>query len=191
MEANSWLLFLPQAPATSSSLRVQIWRHLKAAGAITLQNGVWVLPHTDKHEEFCRREQGDIEAHGGTALLLVATPLDVDLVTRFRAERDREYDEVIERCQELVEELARETSRNKFTFAELEENEQVWQQLSTWLATVQGRDFFGGTLAIEAKAGLARCAEALHAFTQAVYAHEGVTNDQEGGEPLAAEEEEA
>jgi hypothetical protein len=98
---------------------------------------------------------------------------------------------VIERCQELVEELARETSRNKFTFAELEENEQAWQHLSTWLTTVQGRDFFGGTLAIEAKAALARCAEALHAFTQAVYAHEGVANEPEGVEPHPIEEEQA
>jgi hypothetical protein len=188
MEAPSWLLFLPQAPATSSTLRVQIWRHLRAAGAITLQNGVWVLPHTDRHEQFCRQERDDIVAHGGTALLLLATPIDLDLIARFRAERDHEYAEVIERCQGLLDELARETSRVKFTFAELEENEQAWQQLSTWLANVQARDFFGGTLAAEAKAWLARCAEALHTFAQAVYAHEGVANDQEGGESHAPEE---
>lgn len=178
MESERWLLFLPQVSASSSRLRVQIWRHLRAAGAISLQNGVWVLPQTEAHSRFLRQETADIVRQGGTALLFVATPVEVDLPERFRGERDREYAEVIERCQALLDELARETEHGKLTFAELEENEQDLQRLNTWLAKVRARDFFGGHQADEASAMLTRCEDALHAFAQAVYAQEGVI---EGG----------
>lgn len=177
MENERWLLFLPQVSASSSRLRVQIWRHLRAAGAISLQNGVWVLPQTETHEAFLRQEMTDIVRQGGAALLFVASPVEVDLPERFRVERDREYVEVIERGQALLDELVRETEHGKLTFAELEENEQDQQKLSAWLAKIRARDFFGGYQAGEAAAMLARCEEALHAFAQDVYAKEGVFVD--------------
>lgn len=177
MENERWLLFLPQVSAASSRLRVQIWRHMRAAGAISLQNGAWVLPRTEEHAQFLRRELADIVRQGGTALLFVAMPVDVDLQERFRAERDREYTEVIERCQALLDELARETERKKLTFAELEENEQSLQKLATWLVKIRARDFFGGYQAGEAASMLTRCGDALRTFAQAVYAEEGVLAD--------------
>jgi ChrB-like protein len=177
MENEQWLLFVPQVSASSSRLRVQIWRHLRAAGAISLQNGVWVLPRTETHSQFLRQEMDDIVRQGGTALLFVATPMGVDLQERFRVERGREYAEVIERCQALLDELARETEHGKLTFAELEENEQDLQRLVTWLAKIRARDFFDGYQADEAAAMLARCEDALHTFAQGVYAKEGVLDD--------------
>ncbi|MBA3822367.1 MAG: hypothetical protein H0X24_00525 [Ktedonobacterales bacterium] len=178
MEALSWLLFLPQAPATSSSLRVQIWRHLRAAGAITLQNGVWVLPASDAHVQFLRQEEAELAAHGGTAWLFTAMPLDGDLVERFRSERDREYVEVVERCQGLRDELARETAAGKWTFAELEENEQDLAKLERWLAQIRARDFFAASGAEAAAAALAAGRQALTAFAQVVYAQEGILPSQ-------------
>jgi hypothetical protein len=177
MENEQWLLFLPQVSASSSRLRVQIWRHLRAAGAISLQNGVWVLPETDTHAAFLRQEMTDIVRQGGTALLFEASPVGVDLPERFRVERDREYAEVIERCQALLDELARETEHGKLTFAELEENEQGLQRLTSWLAKIRARDFFGGYQAGEAASMVTRCEDALHAFAQDVYAKEGVLTD--------------
>lgn len=177
MENERWLLFLPQVSASSSRLRVQIWRHLRAAGAISLQNGVWVLPQTEAHMRFLEQEMADIARQGGTALLFVADPVEMDLRERFRAERDREYAEVIERCQALLDELACETERRKFTFAELEENEQSLQRLNSWIAKVRARDFFSGYQAGEATAMLTRCEDALRAFAQEVYAEEGVLAD--------------
>lgn len=177
MDSDRWLLFLPQVSAASSRLRVQIWRHLRAAGAISLQNGVWVLPETEANAQFLREEMADIVGQGGAALIFEAIPVEVDLPERFRLERDREYVEVIERCQALLDELAHETARGKFTFAELEENEQGLQRLKSWLAKVWARDFFGGYQAGEAGLMLTRCEDALHAFAQNVYAKEGVLAD--------------
>ncbi len=188
MDSERWLLFLPQVSAASSRLRVQIWRHLRAAGAISLQNGVWVLPQTDAHAQFLREEMADIVGQGGTALIFVASPVEVDLPERFRVERDREYAEVIERCQALLDELAHETEGEKFTFAELEENEQGLQRLTSWLGKVRARDFFGGHQADDAAAMLTRCEAALHTFAQAVYAKEGVLGDELSETRLSGED---
>ncbi len=39
-----WLLFCPQLPATPSSPRVMVWRRMRSAGSVGLDNGLWILP---------------------------------------------------------------------------------------------------------------------------------------------------
>jgi hypothetical protein len=48
----NFYMFLSQIPANPSSLRVNVWRKLRAAGALGLQNGVWVLPKGSEQKEF-------------------------------------------------------------------------------------------------------------------------------------------
>ncbi len=182
MDEITWLLFVPQVPATPSSVRVQLWRHLRAAGAISIQNGVWVLPATPACERLLREERATIIQQGGTGLLFQAHTLDNELVTRFRAERDHEYMEFCERCQALRDELARETAAGKHTFAELEENEHDLAKLERWLVQIQARDFFTAPLAQTAVAACALCQQDLAAFAQVVYAREGVTGAEEAEE---------
>jgi hypothetical protein len=178
----TWVLLVPQVPAVPSSARVHLWRHLRAAGALSVQNGVWVLPATAAHEQTLREELALIVRQGGTGLLFRAQTLapalggdlGSDLVGRFCAERDQDYAEVCERCQALRDELARETQAGKQTFAELEENEHDLAKLERWLTQIQARDFFSASLASSALSALAACREDLAAFTAAVYQREGL-----------------
>jgi Protein ChrB, N-terminal len=178
----TWALLVPQVPAVPSSARVQLWRHLRAAGALSIQNGVWVLPATPAHEQLLRDELVIIVRQGGTGLLFRAEAIDggdahgEDLVTRFRAERNQEYAEVCERCQALRDELARETQAGKHTFAELEENEHELAKLERWLAQIQARNFFSAPLASSALAALTACRTDLATFATAVYQREGLTD---------------
>ncbi len=55
MPDSKWLLFVSQLPASPSSLRVMVWRRMRASGALGLQNGVWVLPHRQEHERFLQQ----------------------------------------------------------------------------------------------------------------------------------------
>jgi Protein ChrB, N-terminal len=188
----TWVLLVPHVPAVPSSARVQLWRHLRAAGALSVQNGVWVLPATAAHEQTLRDELALIVRQGGTGLLFRAQTLaqalggDLggDLVGRFRAERDQEYAEVCERCQALSDELARETQAGKQTFAELEENEHDLAKLERWLTQIQARDFFAASLASSALAALAACRVDLAAFTVAVYQREGLMDSTDTPETL-------
>lgn len=174
----NWLLFLPQLPTSPSNLRVLVWRRLRNAGATALQNGVWVLSHTPQSELLLENLSKEIEGQGGGSLLLNASPLDPkqneEIIERFRTDRDQEYSEFCERCGEFLAEIEKETRCQKFTFAELEENEDDLHKLTGWLRKIQGRDFFKGHQALPAAIKLAECQEALKKFAGAVYAFEGL-----------------
>lgn len=104
MAEYSWLLFLPQLPSSPSSLRVMVWRRLRSAGAVSLQNGVCILPDTPNQLAFASELLAEVQASGGSGLVLSATALagidDPELIERFRSERDQEYDEFQERCSD-------------------------------------------------------------------------------------------
>ena len=113
----------------------------------------------------------------GFVLSIPASAPDVNaaIVSRFRDDRGREYDEFVERCAALMDEIGKEGEAGKYTFAELEESEQDLEKLVRWLAKIQARDFFPDERGQEAAAMLARCQTAVEAFSQSVYAAEEVT----------------
>jgi hypothetical protein len=182
--SHRWLLFLPQLPSSPSSLRVLVWRRMRAAGATGLQNGVWVFPHMPEHERFVRDLLSEVEPQGGRGVLLAATTLDPatdqNIIEQFQAERDQEYAEFCEQCGEFLREIEKETQVEKFIFAELEENEEDLNKLVDWLQKIKGRDFFTGHQAGAAEAALAECKHALGNFTQVVYARAGLNSPENG-----------
>lgn len=169
----NWLLFLSQLPTTPSSLRVNVWRKLRAAGALGLQNGVWMLPNHPEQIAFLEDLLDSIQKQGASGQIFSVAPLnepvEQDLLARFRADRDEEYAEYLERSQEFLAEIEKESAKEKFTFAELEENEQDFQRLANWLEKIQKRDFTGGEKAQEALARHQKCASVLEGFTNEVY----------------------
>src|SRR5215211_4321165 len=175
-----WLLFTFQLPTSLSSLRVMVWRRMKAAGAVNLQNGVWLLPHTKEQERIVDDLLSYLQEQGADGQSFAATTLsdnvEKDLVQRFRGLRDEEYAELIERCQGLLAELAKETKKRKFTFAELEENEDDLQKLESWLARIQARDLIGGARAVEAVRVVESCRKALRRFAARVYSQEQIVS---------------
>jgi hypothetical protein len=72
--------------------------------------------------------------------------------------------------------LGKETKRKKFTFAELEENEDELQKLESWLARIQARDLVGGERAAEAISSFDTCKKTLAAFAENVYAQEQIVS---------------
>ena len=177
--ASGWLLLLAQLPKSPSSARVALWRRLRAAGATTMVNSAWVLPETAPHTEFFGQLRDGVLRQGGTVFVLsvsVSSPEENEtIMARFRADRGREYDEFAERCTALLDEIGKETRVEKYTFAEMEETEQDLEKLVRWLAKIQARDFFPDERGQQSAAMLARCRSAVEAFSQAVYAAEGVT----------------
>jgi hypothetical protein len=182
--SSGWLLLMAQLPSTPSSARVALWRRLRAIGATAIVNGTWVLPDTAPHARFFEQLRRNVLGRGGTAFVLVvpASPPDVHaaIVGRFRADRGREYDEFAERCAALLDEIGKEAKAEKYTFAEMEEDEQDLEKLARWLAKIQARDFFPDERLHQSAELLARCRSALEGFSQAVYAAEGVHEPADG-----------
>jgi hypothetical protein len=173
-----WLLLLAQLPSTPSSARVSLWRRMRGLGATALVNGAWALPHTASHEKALEKLEATIHKQNGTAFVLAvrsSSPAAHEaVVERFQADRAREYDEFAERCDAFSGELAKETTAEKYTFAEMEEAEQELEKLSRWLSKIHARDFFPGERRRQSDELLNRCRDGLADFSQAVYAAEGV-----------------
>jgi hypothetical protein len=182
MDADSyspgWLILLAQLPSKPSSARVALWRRMRASGATALVNGVWALPCSTSYAEFFEQSRESITGQGGIGFVLrvsVSTPETNEAIVRlFRTDRARDYDEFAERCGAFLDEIDRESSAGKYTFAEMEESEQDLEKLARWLVKIQARDFFPDGRGQQSVALLARCRSTLESFSQAVYTAEGV-----------------
>ena len=176
----SWLLLLAQLPAEPSSARVALWRRLRGSGAVSVINGVWALPHTAVNAELFANAALKVREQGGRATTFAADPLgdgETDaLIAQSRADRAKEYDEFAERADAMRAEIDKETRKEKFTFAELEEIEQDLEKLTEWLAKIEPRDFFPGQRIVNARAHLERCAAELRTFASKVFVAEGVND---------------
>lgn len=173
-----WLLFLPQLPASPSTLRVMVWRKMRAAGALGLQNGVWVLPQTSDQNPLVAELSDYIQERGANSYIFEVSSLnqaiEKDILELFRADRNEEYTEFCERCDALLAELKRETGQEKFTFAELEETEEDLQKLKNWLGKIIARDYYNSQKRIVAEDKLELCQVAYQEFANKVYASQGM-----------------
>lgn len=166
-----WLLLIYKLPTEPSRYRASIWRKLKEAGAIYLQQGAAALPANIESLALMRSLVQEVGQMEGTAYLAQSTWLsnESELEAAFNAARAAEYTEVLGRCRDFHRELAKERAIHNYTFAELEENEEDLHKLETWLGKVSRRDRFGCPLRQEAEQALHACRTDLEDFAAAVY----------------------
>ncbi len=173
MTSIQWLLLIYKVPAQPATPRIALWRRLKGMGAVYLQNGVCLLPRTDDHLRQLKMMENDVAEMGGEALILETAGLDArqqdKAVARFRADRDDQYREFLGRCDAYEAEIAKEISIEKFTYAELEEEDTDLKKLQSWLLKIRQLDFYGGTLAEQAASRLRDCEVCLDAYAQRVF----------------------
>lgn len=177
MNTQNWLLLTYKVPAEPSRKRLALWRKLKGMGAVYLQSGVCLLPKSDDHTRRLKIIENEINEMGGNSVLLETVALDKGqadkVVARFKADRDEEYIELIEKCADFEAEIAKETQAKHFTYAELEENDVDLKKLQSWLEKIRKLDFYGATRAAEAQQRLDQCETLLDAYAQRVFdAHE-------------------
>lgn len=173
----SWLMLAYKVPPDPPAKRIALWRKLKGLGAVYLQNGVCLVPKTAEHMRRLKVLANDVSDMGGEAFALETIGLDNSqeerVVSRFKADRDEQYREFIGRCADYEAEIAKERRTNKFTYAELDEEETDLKKLQSWLEKIRKLDFYSASLAKEAEARLRTCEELLDSYAQQVFeAHE-------------------
>jgi len=108
------LLLLVGLPPTPSSLRVKVWRRLRALGAVALKRSAYLLPDTpDRYEDFQWLIQ-EIEREGGEATLVRVHQIEnvspADVHRLFHDPRDREYRQLAVRYRKLLKALDRKSA---------------------------------------------------------------------------------
>jgi hypothetical protein len=176
-----WLLLIYRVPQDPPGRRTYVWRQLKQLGAVYLQQAAAMLPHRPEvHSALAALAMRIQEFDGEASLLETTSPSRVweaDVVARFNAARDAEYAEVVENVERFEDEIARESQRGKYTFAELEDSEADWEKIERWLARIDARDFFTAPGRLATVTAMERGRTRLEHFAAAVYVHEGVQDD--------------
>ena len=169
-----WTVLAVRLPAEPSRHRVAVWRELRRVGALSLGQGVWALPASPAFEQGLERALARIERGKGEAVILEARGRDRTQALRleqlFTAGREEEWTEFISECGKYEAELDRELAEQKFTLAELDEEEQSLERLRRWYRELKLRDLFGAPSAPQADQLLKRCQTRLEEFAERVYA---------------------
>ncbi|MFE9246519.1 Chromate resistance protein ChrB [Nocardiopsis sp. NPDC006938] len=173
-EAVRWILAVVQVPAKPSRHRVAVWRELRRAGAVPVSQGTWALPSAEAFRPAVDRAAELAEEGGGRVAVYDVEPRDADaralVEDAFRAARVEEWGEFATDCVRFEAEIAKEIAKEKFTFAELEEEEQSLERLRRWFRDLRRRDVLALPEAREAADRLRACADALEGYAELVYA---------------------
>ncbi|MGH8143093.1 MAG: chromate resistance protein ChrB domain-containing protein [Steroidobacteraceae bacterium] len=133
----AWLLLITNLPGRNPSLRMRIWRALKAAGTGLLRDGAYLLPRSDTARRVLEEQAVEIRAAKGTAYLLSFDAASPEQHTLLAAlfDRSNEYDRVRHALAAFEREMP-----------QLQENEarQRLAALGREAAAIIARDYFPG-----------------------------------------------
>lgn len=168
-----WLLITYRIPAEPSRHRVAVWRELRRAGAISLQQATWALPARPHFEESMDRAAQLVERAEGAAFIFKGAPRDEAhaalLGDLFTDAREAEWKEFLSECDKFEQEISKEISKGKFILAELDEEEQSMERMRRWFREIKSRDVFHAPSAGLAERRLKECGEILEDFADRVY----------------------
>jgi hypothetical protein len=182
------LLLTYRLPAERSSARVAVWREVRRSGALQLQQSVVAFPDSPPFIRAVARIRAAVDEVGGSTLALRAEPVDEADRERLRSAwneaRAEEYGEFVSECDKLVAEIDNEFAKQKFTLAELDEEEAELEKLKRWDERIRRRDVCGCERASEAEDALGRATEALARYTAAVFDRTQADSPEIGDGPL-------
>ncbi len=172
-----WILLTYRLPSEPSRHRVAIWRELRKVGAVSLQQATWALPSRGDFVETVSKAVGLVERAEGDVFVFDAAPRGADTEARleqlFTAEREEEWTEFLAECDKFDQEIEKEIRTQKFTAAELDEEEQNLDRLRRWFRDLRRRDVFVAPSQEGAEQRLKECGELLEDFAERVYAYGG------------------
>jgi hypothetical protein len=168
-----WVVLSYKLPSDSSSARVAVWREVRRSGALPLHRAFVAFPDDDSFRRPVERFRELVAEVGGETLALRAEPagdLDAHTLTEaWNAARDAEYAELAAECAKFLDEIDHEFAIEKFTLAELDEEEAEQDKLARWHERIAARDVHRAPGGPPATRALGEARAALKRYTAAVY----------------------
>jgi len=153
---SAWLLLITNLPGQNQTLRMRVWRALKAAGAGLLRDGVYVLPQTAASRKLFEEQAREIQTVAGGAHIL---PFESD-----SAEQHTAFVELFDRTADYQELNARLDAFKK-SLAKLTELDarRALAAIARDVAATAATDFFPGKSQGQVQSALADAEAALNA----------------------------
>ena len=162
-----------QLPSEPSRHRVAVWRELRKAGAVPISAGTWALPSDPEFQAALDRAENLSRRGGGKFAIIDAAPRGDESAAiihdAFKAARLDEWAEFEADCGKYEAEIAKEIRNEKFTFGELEEEEQSLERLRRWHRDLTLRDVFGTPERGLATDRLKACTAACENYAELVF----------------------
>jgi DNA-binding transcriptional regulator PaaX len=173
-----WTVLILRLPSEPSRHRVAVWRELRRVGAIQLGQGNWALPAAPAFADVVDKIVELVSHNEGEVLVLTASaadePTGAKILGLYDDARRAEWTEFESECAKCLAELEREIRTEKFTLAELDEEEQNVDRLRRWHRELRSRDLFASVPIGETQAHLDVCVTVLDRFTALVYTAVGL-----------------
>lgn len=168
-----WVLVFVQLPSEPSRHRVAVWRELRKGGAVPVSQGAWAIPDAPAFAASLERAEELTRAGGGIFAVIDAAPRTASgrslIRDAFVAARVDEWNEFQADCGKFEDEIAREIAKRKFTFGELEEEEQSLDRLRRWFRDLKRRDILALPEAEAAERRLKQSEDVLTGYADMVY----------------------
>jgi len=153
---TAWLVLITNLPGQNQTLRMRVWRALKAAGAGLLRDGVYVLPQTAASRKLFEEQAREIQTVAGGAHILPfesdSTEQQVAFVELF--DRSADYQELNIRLDAFKKSPAKLTELDA---------RRALAAIARDLAATVATDFFPGKSQGQVQSALADTEAALNA----------------------------
>jgi len=170
---SSWLVVLYTVSPEPSKSKVRIWREFKKIGALYPQMSICLLPDNNETKKKVSSVSKIVKENGEIIILEGRGVLENDqdkILEKFRFERDKQYEEILEECQEFMDEIELNIKNKKISQEEVEEMEEVLEGLKTWLKKVQNIDWIESPpLSQKVEKLLARCNDSMDHFAELIH----------------------
>ncbi|MDP2794583.1 MAG: chromate resistance protein [Sulfurisoma sp.] len=150
LQLVEWLTLVTTLPSANTAARMRLWRAVKALGAATLRDGVYLLPAREATGETLRALADEVRAAGGSAEVLhIAADAAQDESFRQLFDRGAEYGALIAATREatadektlrrLTREFAQLVASDYFPDAARDQARQALTELAARLAPGEPR----------------------------------------------------
>ena len=171
---TKFVVLVYRMPTKPTAGRVAVWRLLKKAGAVYLQDSVCVFPDLPRIRRELQPVLERIDEKAGSFHLLPLRSLSSEeekkVVELFRDQTSKHYLEIVEDCEvNFTKEIEFEHFRVNYTYEEAEEIRMEFEKLGTWFDRVRERDWFDAPHRADAERWLKKCERLLEDFEAKVF----------------------
>jgi hypothetical protein len=154
--SNSWLLLIVTLPTQAATVRMRVWRALKASGCAPLRDGAYMLPAGADRQVLLRGLGLECERVGGGAWLMHVQSVNEEEATAYRQLFDRreEYDEQRQAWKDASKELPRQA---------LPDVAKAYKRLQREYEALKAIDFFPTDASAKAEAAWVEFTERVDA----------------------------